>query len=515
VTRHWPGWLAVAAVLTAVGGSLLAVLVHAGGSGALGPADAAAIRFTLWQAALSALASVALAVPVARALARRRFGGRGLLVALLGAPFILPTVAAAFGLLAIFGQGGLVNDMLDALGFGRLSIYGPQGVILAHVFYNLPLAVRLLLQGWSAIPAERFRAAAALGFTTRDINRHLERPMLREVLPGAFLAVFLICLSSFSIALMLGGGPRATTVELAIYQAFRFDFDLGRAATLAAVQLCICGLASLLALWIAIPGAFGAGLGRQADRWDANEGWRRAADAALLAAVTVFLLAPVLAVAIAGLAALGELGRAALAAALRSLAVGACSALLAVAAALAIGTLAAGRRGLAGRLAEGAGMLPVVASPLVIGTGAFLLLRPLADTGDLALAVTALANALAALPFALRAIAPAAVRLQADYGRLADSLSLRGLSRLRHLVLPRLRPVLCFAFGLSAALSIGDLGVIALFGDPARATLPYHIQTLMGAYRMDAAAAATLLLLAVSFGVFLAFERLGRHDPDA
>ena len=150
----------------------------------LGPADWAALRFTLWQAALSALLSVALAVPVARALARRTFPGRGALITLLGAPFLLPTIVAIFGLVAIFGRSGLVNDALAALGLPRVSIYGPHGVVLAHVFYNLPLATRLILQGWQDIPVERFRLAATLGMNAAAVNRHLEWPMLGKVLPG-------------------------------------------------------------------------------------------------------------------------------------------------------------------------------------------------------------------------------------------------------------------------------------------------------------------------------------------
>ncbi|TNB84872.1 ABC transporter permease subunit, partial [Paracoccus marcusii] len=202
----------------------------------------------------------ALAVPVARALARRRFRGRGLLVTLLGAPFILPVIVAVLGLIAIFGRNGALNGALEALGLPAIGIYGWQGVILAHVFFNLPLSVRLILQGWQAIPAERFRLAASLDFAPRDIARHLERPMLRGVLPGVWLAVFLVCLTSFTVALALGGGPRATTVELAIYQAFRFDFDLGRAAALGMVQIAICIGAAALAARVAVPAGFGAGL---------------------------------------------------------------------------------------------------------------------------------------------------------------------------------------------------------------------------------------------------------------
>ena len=75
-----------------------AVLWRGGGPGSLSPADWAALRFTLWQAALSAALSVALAVPVARALSRRQFTGRALLVTVMGAPFILPVIVAILGL---------------------------------------------------------------------------------------------------------------------------------------------------------------------------------------------------------------------------------------------------------------------------------------------------------------------------------------------------------------------------------------------------------------------------------
>ena len=66
-------------------------------SWALRPADWAAVRFTLLQAALSAVLSLGLAVPLARALFRRRFVGRSALSRLMAAPFVLPVVVAVLG----------------------------------------------------------------------------------------------------------------------------------------------------------------------------------------------------------------------------------------------------------------------------------------------------------------------------------------------------------------------------------------------------------------------------------
>jgi len=75
---------------------------------------------------------------------------------------------------------------------------------------------------------------------------------------------------------------------------------------------------------------------------------------------------------------------------------------------------------------------------------------------------------------------------------------------------PRLRRPLGFAAGLTAALSMGDLGVIALFADPDRATLPLKVYQLMGAYRMEQAAGGALLLLLLSLTLFWVFDRGGR-----
>lgn len=498
--------LALVLVLGLVFGTLAAVAWRAEGPTALGPADTAAVRFTLTQAALSALLSCALAVPLARALARRRFPGRGFLVTALGAPFLLPVIVAVLGLLTVFGRGGALNAGLAALGLPPLDIYGLSGVLLAHVFFNLPLATRLLLQGWAGIPAEQFRLAASLSLGPWQQFRRLEAPMLARILPGAAMVVFLICLTSFAVVLTLGGGPRATTIELAIYQAFRLDFDLSRAALLALLQAGIGLVAALLALRLGRLPEPGRTLDRPLRRWDGGRG-ALALDAIVILLAAAFLLTPLAAVLARGLPGLAGLPPSILPAALRSLAVALAATALTAALALPLALAIGGARH--GRWLDALAALPVAASPLAVGTGLFLILNPVADPVALALPVTALVNALMALPFALRALVPA-VREARGFDRLADSLALQGWPRFRHVTLPRLRAPLAFALGLTAALSMGDLGVVALFADPAQATLPLEMYRLMGAYRMSEAAGAALLLVVLAFGLYWIFDRGGR-----
>jgi thiamine transport system permease protein len=505
--NRWPGFGAATLVAALVLGTLLAVVLRSEAGQGLGGSDWAALRFTVSQALVSAGISVILAVPVARALARRSFAGRSVLITLLGAPFILPVIVAVLGLLAVFGRNGWVSQILETVGLLPVSIYGFHGVVLAHVFFNLPLATRLILQGWQDIPSERFRLAAQLGFDAKAIARMLEWPMLSRVLPGAFAIVFAICLTSFAVALTLGGGPKATTIELAIYQAFRFDFDLGRAAMLSCLQMMIAGTAAVLALTMSSQTGFGRGFDRATQRWDARSTLPTLVDTFFILGAAVFLLLPLMAVVLAGLPALLTLPTSVYQAAFLSVCVALISTAVLLLMALPLAaTIAQSRTG----LSESVGFLSLAASPLVIGTGLFIILFPLADPFALAVPVTAIVNAVMALPFALRILVPGMRDVLGQYGPLAQTLGVRGLGIWRLLILPRLRPQIGFAAGLGAALSMGDLGVIALFADPQRATLPLQMYRLMGAYQMEAAAAAGLLLVMLSLFLFWICDKGGR-----
>ncbi len=507
-----PGIAFATVVAVAILGTLLAVALSAETGRGLGPPEWAAIRFTLLQAALSAVLSVALAVPVARALSRRRFAGRRVLIALLGAPFILPVIVAVLGLIEVFGRAGWISTALGWIGLPPVQIYGLHGVVLAHVFFNLPLATRLILQAWQEVPAERFRLAAQLNVDGWAMIRLIEWPMLRRIVPGVLAVIFAICLTSFAVALTLGGGPRATTVELAIYQAFRFDFDLGRAALLSVVQIGLTLAAAGLALWLGRGGDFGGGFDRAVRRWDGARWSARSLDVAWIALAALFLLLPLAAIVIAGLPGLADLPASVLPAAVTSILVAAASTVLVLLVALPMAASVAlrGARGV-----ELAGLLGLAASPLVIGTGLFIVIRPFANPLALALPVTALVNALMVLPFALRILVPRARDIVARQGRLAISLNMQGWPFTRLVLLPRMRAQIGFTAGLAAALSMGDLGVITLFASPDVATLPLQVYRLMGAYRMEAAASAALILLCLSFAAFWILDKGGRAHAEA
>ncbi|WP_084438345.1 thiamine/thiamine pyrophosphate ABC transporter permease [Shinella sp. HZN7] len=507
-TLRVAGGLALGTVLAFVGAATAVLLAHAGpGAGAplLDAYIGRVARFTLLQATLSTLLSVLLAIPVARALARQRdFPGRVWIIRLSVVPLGLPALVAALGVIEIWGRQGVVNDLLGLAGLQNpVSVYGLAGILIAHVFFNLPLAARFLLAALDRIPAEYWLTSANLGMGGGAVFRLIEWPVIRRVLPGIAGLVFMLCTTSFTIVLTLGGGPAATTIEVAIYQALRFDFDPQRAVLLAFLQILVTASLLWLISLFARPPEEGMTAGRAIRRFDGRR--RRVPDGLVILLFTLFTAAPLAATLVSGLSA--DLGRLALdpllhRALLTSLAISFASACLSLAIALPIVLVPrlaeTGDAGIAtrlmGRALPAVGSLILLVPPVVVATGWFLVLRTFGETGRFAPAVITVLNALMALPFVVRVLEPAYRTHLSRTTRLALSLGVTGLHRLRWIDLPALKKPLLTAFAFAMALSLGDLGAVAIFGAEGFITLPWLLFSRMASYRTADAAGIALLL---------------------
>ena len=155
------------------------------------------------------LLSVVPAIVVARALSRHpAFPGRGLVLRLFALPLALPAIVAALGILALYGRAGYFAGLLSSLSGGDWpGIYGLSGILVAHVFFNLPLATRLFLEALGHGAGRPVAAGSQLGMGAAPSFRLIEWPVLRAALPGVAGLVFMLCVTSFTIVLTLGGGP--------------------------------------------------------------------------------------------------------------------------------------------------------------------------------------------------------------------------------------------------------------------------------------------------------------------
>ena len=505
--------------------------------------------FTTWQAALSTLLTLLVALPAAFVFARYRFAGKSLLRALAGVPFVLPTVvvAAAFG--ALLGPRGLLNALLQGL-FGLpqppIQIGNTLALVLvAHVFYNFSVVLRLVGGFWANLDPRLAQAAAVLGAGRWRVLRTITLPLLMPALGAAALLVFIFCFTSFGVVVILGG-PRFATLEVEVYRQTAQQLRLDVAALLSLLQLGCTLLLTLAYTRLAARSATPLDL---RPRGDTERRPRTGGERALVAGVCALILAlagaPLAALALASLAgseplafyrALGANRTGSifyvspLSAIGNSLLIAAATTVLA----LVLGGLGAyllktqnvkrktqnvGRKPQPFYVLRSAFyvfldalfVLPLGTSAVTLGLGFLVAFAgpPLALRSSPLLLVAA--HTLVALPFVVRALLPV---LRAIDPRLREAAATLGAAPLRvflQIDLPLLAPALLTGAAFAFTVSLGEFGATLLLARPELPTLPLAIYRFLGqpgALNYGQAMALSTLLMLVTAGVFVALERV-------
>ena len=206
------------------------------------------LAFTIFQAAASTLLTLIAALPAAYIFARYTFRGANILRALTTIPFLMPTIVVATAFSALFGPRGSVNltlMQLFQLDQPPIQILNTVWVILlAHVFYNFTIVLRIVGGFWSNLDPQIENAARVLGANRARTFWHVTLPLIAPAIVAAALLVFIFDFTSFGVVLILGGA-RLTTLEVEIYRQTVNIFDLPLAAALSLVQL-VCTFALMI-----------------------------------------------------------------------------------------------------------------------------------------------------------------------------------------------------------------------------------------------------------------------------
>ncbi|MEE2715941.1 MAG: iron ABC transporter permease [SAR324 cluster bacterium] len=480
------------------------------------------LGFSLFQAFLSAVLSILVALPGAWVLSRYDFPARRWFEHLTFLPFLLPTILVVLAMVLFFGNRGWLNQALGWLGFPQVQfLYSLSGILIAHVFFNVPLALKLISAAWMRLSGQYEDAAQMLGAAPWRRFRTLLVPLLLPSILSAFAAIFLLCLNSFAVLLVLGGGPKHTTLEVLIYQLARIELDLPRAAALALLQsgLAIVLLALLLQLRPPAPKQRPPVLRRLGtDRQGKRPGaWFALA---VLLALTTFALGPLLAVLVdsvrvfrhgqwhfslqAYLDLFGLRGNTRFLDSMQNsfgIALGGAT----LAALLGCGTLLLilNSSKHVRPVLEGAFLLPVALSTVVFGITWFHLYQRLPE-GQVALIWVIVAmHGLLVCPYWLRIMLPAAESVPRQWLQVSRMLGHSTGTFLRVVLLPWLRPSLATAFFFAFTLSLGELNAILMIADDTVQTLPLEIYSALGGYRFARASAIGVVLLLASLLLLL------------
>jgi thiamine transport system permease protein len=500
------------------------------------------LRFTFFQAGLSMLLTMAAGLPAAYVFARFTFPGKKLLRVLATLPFILPTVVVAASFNAFLGPRGLVNAALmrwfDLAAPPVQFMNTLWAILLAHVFYNLSVVIRVVGSAWVQLSTRQEQAARVLGASAWRTLWEVTLPLLKNAILGAALLVFLFDFTSFGVVLMLGG-PKFATLEVEIYLQAMHMLNLPAAGLLSAIQLGVTllltilstrlhtrremkmmpllhseavrrprsrgekllvgGMALLLIVLLVLPvGALGL---RSLTRLDAERGQQGTVSSGLTLAYyrelftnrsgTLFYVPPVEAMrnslAYAGVTVLASLGLGFL-----------------VAYALA-------QKARANRILEPALMLPLGASAVTLGLGFILAFNRPPVTLLASPLLVPIAHSLVALPFVVRTLQPALESIPVSLRQAAAVLGASPWQVWKEVDVPILGRATLAAAIFAFTISLGEFGATSFLSRPETPTLPVAIFSFLskpGALNYGQALAMSTLLMVVCGLSILLLERL-------
>jgi iron(III) transport system permease protein len=195
---------------------------------------------------LSATFATALGLALALLVNRTDFKMKRALRAVSILPIITPPFVVGVAIIILFGRTGLVTGWVaDLMGVRPTRwVYGLPGILIAQVLAFAPVTFLVLLSTLEAINPTLEEAAKTLGARATQTFRTVTWPLLRPGLAAAFLLAFIESLADFGNPLVLGGGYEVLSVKI-FFAVVGARYDLGNAATLAMILLAL----TLLAFW--------------------------------------------------------------------------------------------------------------------------------------------------------------------------------------------------------------------------------------------------------------------------
>lgn len=483
--------------------------------------------FTIKQAFLSTLASLVIGLPGAYLIARYKFTGKKVIKAISTIPFVLPSILVVLGFVIFFGHRGILNTWL--MNIFKLDepplkiLYSFSAIIIAHTFYNFPLILNLVGNYWEQLDTKVEKASETLGASQWRTFWSITFPRLLPSILSAACLVFLFCFTSFTIILVLGGGPQFTTIEVEIYRLAKISMNLSGAATLSIYSLVVC------LIIIFIYSRFQKKMSLQEETEIQAPKKIKGFGAHIFSFLYIiftlfFVLAPILSIVwrsvMQSLTRTGDKFisfdkyinlftgndgsslEAITTSLMIGLAVGILSGIITV-------MICAGLRRRKGIGMEMFTMLPMAVSSIMIGLGYVIISRFFGQIPSYILIV--LAHLVIAIPFAVKTILPEYSRIPDNLINCSYTLGATDQHTFFHIEIPLIKSAIFTAMVFAFAISMGEINATLILSSGNITTIPVLMFRLIGSYRFQDACALGTILIIVCFFVFLIKELMQRR----
>ena len=478
------------------------------------------LLFSLYEAFLSALISVVLALPFSVFFSKYTFFGRKAILTSSDAAFALPAILCVIGFVVFYGNNGILNSLLLSFSLTDKSIkflYSFPSVIFAHVYLNFPIAFSLITSALSSLDEKEEMASRLLGKGKLYTFLRITLPKVKGTIISAFTLIFLFCFPSFLIVMSLGGSPKYYTMEAEIYRRTYTDVNTVSSSSLALFSFLVM---SLLLLF--------SGYGREEKRASRSnrvikktKGWKKLEAFFLSFLIILFLAPPLLSIAYRAfftkdgtftLKAWFDIAKKAptgagtgLEAIFNSLLVALTSSFVSVSLSTAISISAVRRNS---KFIPLLTSLPMAAGSVSLGLGfSFLSVALPHKSTVLSYILVITAHLVVVMPFCVRTIMPGAKRIPERLTLASMCLGKGKMYSYSKVEKPMLKNYRRRAFAFSFALSLGEVNATMALAEGKVTTLPILIYKMINQYNYQGASALALILLTVAIVVFCIGEK--------
>lgn len=488
------------------------------------------LSFTINQSLVSTLISLLIGLPGAYLLSNYDIKGKKLILGICAIPFVLPSILVILGFVSFYGNNGFLNQILMNL-FNLEEpplkiLYSYQAIILAHAFYNFPVILLLVTTYWSNLDPKYEMSSYVFGATRIQTFFNIT---LRRILPSILsssLLVFLFCFTSFSIILVLGGGPKYTTMEVEIYRRARINMDISGSAAYSIVSIVFC--IALLVLYlvsqkhISSSDSVVSTTYKKAKKPTTKIG--KIFSSIYFIFAGIFILSPIFSIIIKscfatvsrssqkvftlkyyrqlfGMESTSGVMSDATFAILTSLKIAIIVGVLTIPIVLSLSIATKRKNSFSSSIIELIGMLPLAISSVIIGLGYYLIASKVPHLSGIALVV--LAHLVIALPFALRIVTPELEKIPKIYAQSAMTLGAKPFRSFIDIELPLLKNALIKAAIFSFATSMGEINATLVLASSKIETIPVVMYRLIGSYNFAGASALGTILIIVCAIVFI------------
>jgi sulfate transport system permease protein len=215
----------------------------------LDPSALAAIRLTLWVTAIAVPVNALFGIAAAWLMARFRFRGKTLLVALIDLPFSVSPIVAGLMLVLLFGSQSLLGNWLREANLQVL--FAVPGIVLATLFVTFPFVARELIPLMQQQGTEEEEAALLLGANGWQMFWRITMPNIRWGLLYGVVLSAARAMGEFGAVSVVSGHIRGATNTIPLHVEILYnDYRFSSAFAVASLLTLLALLSLVLKAWL-------------------------------------------------------------------------------------------------------------------------------------------------------------------------------------------------------------------------------------------------------------------------